>query len=287
MRAEGLDAGFVEDAAAVVPSGELRVEGGRSVLLAEGHWADIVRDRRGGWVRGGLARLRLVVAAVPCLLIAVLSPRGGEAVAAANVGAGFDEARRVAPVAWRMLTFAGVITAAIWLFTWSWVVGIAVTVVVLVLVVVAIVMPGSVVEHVRFASAGGDELAEILARVSAAVSFTEENCERVWVIAHSQGGYLAHRVLWEGAHPRVRRFTGVASGLRPITIARAVRSGRMLAAGWIHLFGTGLLSFGLLLALQPGACSLSSRWCPHSLPGLSGSRSLPCLFRTRKRSSRS
>jgi hypothetical protein len=79
MRAEGLGAEFAEDPAGEVPSGELRVEGARSLLLAEGHWADIVRDRRGGWVRGGLARLRLVIAAFPYLLIAVLSPRGAEA----------------------------------------------------------------------------------------------------------------------------------------------------------------------------------------------------------------
>lgn len=280
LRVEGLDAAFVEDAQTPVPSGELRIEGGRSLLLVEGHWADIVRDRREGWVRGGLARLRFVLAVFPYLLIAVLSPRGAEEAAAARgssvsgvarraeparggwarvrrllapeLGVGFEEARRFAPTAWRMLTFAGVITATIWLFTLPWFVGVAVTAVVLVAAIVAIAMPGSVVEHVRFAAAGGDELADILARVGAAISYAEQNCERVWVIAHSQGGYLAHRVLQGGAHPRVRRFTGVASGLRPITIARAAASGRMIAAGWIHVLGMGILTFGMIVAVQPG-----------------------------------
>ncbi|MFJ6368351.1 hypothetical protein ACIQK5_09250 [Streptomyces virginiae] len=103
--------------------------------------------------------------------------------------------------------------------------------------------------HVRVAATDEDRTQQLLAHLHRKVEWMERHCDEVVVIAHSQGGYLMHRVLSQNAgrrHPKVRRFIGVGSGLKPISLLKTFDNSRIgpgmwafvgLAPGW--LWGLG------------------------------------------------
>ncbi|MFJ2913246.1 hypothetical protein ACIO8F_28275 [Streptomyces sp. NPDC087228] len=77
--------------------------------------------------------------------------------------------------------------------------------------------------HVRVAAVDEERTRHLLAHLHRKVAWMERHCDEVVVVAHSQGGYLMHRVLSptaERRHPKVRRFIGVGSGLKPISLLK-------------------------------------------------------------------
>ncbi|MEV0847187.1 hypothetical protein AB0J21_15175 [Streptomyces sp. NPDC049954] len=77
--------------------------------------------------------------------------------------------------------------------------------------------------HVRVAAVDDEQTRQLLAHLHRKVAWMERHCDEVVVVAHSQGGYLMHRVLSPTAdrrHPKVRRFIGVGSGLKPISLLK-------------------------------------------------------------------
>ncbi|MFE2304840.1 hypothetical protein [Streptomyces sp. NPDC059411] len=77
--------------------------------------------------------------------------------------------------------------------------------------------------HVRVAAVDEERTQQLLAHLHRKLEWMERHCDEVVVVAHSQGGYLMHRVLSPTAdqrHPKVRRFIGVGSGLKPISLLK-------------------------------------------------------------------
>ncbi|NYD55291.1 hypothetical protein [Microbacterium pseudoresistens] len=266
LAAQGLSSGFEEHGDG--SAGVLRIDGGRPVFLAEAFWADIVADARAGGLRGALLRLRFAFASMPYLIVGAVGFRAGHAGAApppqhsarlvrffrSFFGLDAGEIARYAPLAWRVLPLYGAAVALTALFALAWWAGLSVLVGVVLVLLLVLAMPGSIVEHIRMAAEDGADLERIRQRVSEQISAVEERCERVWVIAHSQGGYIAHSLL-AGAdtsvHPRVTRLTGLASGLRPIRLAGLASHGRVLASSWLTLLSTAFMTVGFLQGMEP------------------------------------
>lgn len=105
----------------------------------------------------------------------------------------------------------------------------------------------NVIWHVRVAAMHEDQTEILLTHLHKKISWMEKHCNNVIVIAHSQGGYLIHRVLssTEFRHPRVRRFVGIGSGLKPITILRAFRQAQFNAAVWASVLSVPALMWSL------------------------------------------
>ncbi|MFD6889242.1 hypothetical protein [Streptomyces sp. NPDC059957] len=77
--------------------------------------------------------------------------------------------------------------------------------------------------HVRVAAVDEARTQLLLVHLHRKLAWMERHCDEVVVVAHSQGGYLMHRVLSPTAgqrHPKVRRFIGVGSGLKPISLLK-------------------------------------------------------------------
>lgn len=260
------------------PQSRVDIHGAPSVLLAEAYWADAI-SALNGWDLHRVGRQLLALARMtPFLLAGAVGPRAHEPdpshtipQAGANSSSLWNQVRALAPMLWRMATLYGV---AIGL---SLLIGAAVTrhwlAFALILLAVALVVllgKSKLLGQVRIAALEDTEIAPALTRIRDSLGQMEAVCDEVWVIAHSQGGYLAHRVLTEdgsNAHPRVKRFTGVASGLRPIQLASLVRSAWWTALGWIGLAGGVFAAVFLVLMLTPGGL-LSPSW----LSGLLGTR---------------
>ncbi|WP_327413376.1 hypothetical protein [Streptomyces sp. NBC_01233] len=99
--------------------------------------------------------------------------------------------------------------------------------------------------HVRVAALDEERTQALLSHLHRKLHWMEAQCDEVVVVAHSQGGYLMHRVLSPTANrsrPKVRRFIGVGSGLKPIGLLRSfdrsglttlLWSGILVMPGWI------------------------------------------------------
>jgi len=81
----------------------------------------------------------------------------------------------------------------------------------------------NLIGHVRVAASQTvGQASEISTRIDEAVSRICSYSNSVTVLAHSQGGFLAHKQLFKSRHRRnISRLIGVGSGLRPITVLSA------------------------------------------------------------------
>lgn len=92
--------------------------------------------------------------------------------------------------------------------------------------------------HVVVAIENNGEYKKIRERIREHVAAAAENSDQVMVIAHSQGGFIAHDVLSSPDRPEgVTALVGLGSGLKPILILRHLKHPRRLAAAWIILVG--------------------------------------------------
>lgn len=239
------------------PQSRIDIDRAPSVLLAEAYWADAIPTLTGWSPRRSVRQLLALIRMLPFLLAGALGPRAHEPdLADDSSEPTWRQLRDLAPMLWRMATLYGVIIGASLLAgaaaTQPW---LAAALIAAALLLVAFLGTSRLLGQVRVAAMEDAELAPALARIRAALAHAEAMCDEVWVIAHSQGGYLAHRVLTEdgrNAHPRVKRMTGIASGLRPIHLAAVARSARWTASGWIMLTSGMFAAVLLVLMLTPG-----------------------------------
>ena len=106
----------------------------------------------------------------------------------------------------------------------------------------------NVVGHVVVAATGSAELRKIHDRVEECLTWAHETAKTVIVVAHSQGGYVAHDVLSnaDASRQRVVDLVGVGSGLKPIWLLRQMHRPRVLAASWIALLSVAAGEWFLL-----------------------------------------
>lgn len=114
----------------------------------------------------------------------------------------------------------------------------------------------NLVWHVRMAATDEERTRQLLSHLHGRLRWMERHCDEVVVVAHSQGGYLMHRVLSPAAaerHPKVRRLVGVGSGLKPISLLKTLHSGGIGSAVWmaagvvpLYLWALAPLMWGLL-----------------------------------------
>lgn len=241
--------------------GEMRIEDSHRILFADAHWASIVTASRIGGIKGLAVRLKFVLSVFPYLLVGAIGPRSNSSNKdskherswlATLCDIEIEEIRGLAPTLWRFLgpIFGLVGLAATFLYAW-WA-GIAVLGFLILVLVIVLAWPNNVVEHVRFAVAAGAELEQIQRRVSKTIAEVEQRCDRVWLLAHSQGGFVAHKVLLETPHPRVERFTAIASGLRPLKLATLAQNKLWILGGWVHLLGSFIMCIAVLMGLETG-----------------------------------
>lgn len=108
----------------------------------------------------------------------------------------------------------------------------------------------NLIGHVRVAASQAvGKNSEIASRVNEAVSQICSTSNRVTILAHSQGGFLAYDQLSKSQQRcKVSRLIGVGSGLRPITTLAACENKRKILGIWL-IFFLNLLSILLLLCV--------------------------------------
>jgi hypothetical protein len=116
----------------------------------------------------------------------------------------------------------------------------------------------NVVGHIVVAASEASELERIRSRVRGCIDWTLDRCDRVLVVAHSQGGFVCHSILATAAEPSppkgVRGLIGVGSGLKPIWLLKQLSNSKIAAAVWITTIATAIGEasiFSLLSGTDP------------------------------------
>lgn len=95
--------------------------------------------------------------------------------------------------------------------------------------------------HVIVAMEGRAAYGQITARVQACLDTAAQHSQRIIVVAHSQGGFIAHELLVGARRPRqVTELIGLGSGLKPISLLRVFHKPRVLVGIWIGITGAAL-----------------------------------------------
>ena len=246
----------------------IEVDGQASTLIVEAHWASVVGTMRRNGALPGIRRLWFILRVLPYLLPALIAPRFHETPGNGRSSTPHSRRRWLASLrsdADEIVSLAPTMARALTLYTVLFGTGLALTalpplaavgvfVVAFVALVAFLGSSRDVSEHVRLATLADGELRPVLDRIAASLDLADEQCEEIWVIGHSQGGYLAHRLLADRANrwPAVRRFTGVASGVRPIRLVSDVTD-RAATAAWMTLLSAVLVAIGVVLLFEPGA----------------------------------
>lgn len=222
------------------------------VLITEAHWADAYRGRRLLGTLPWLARIG------PAMVLPFM-PDGRDRMSETPTG------HEVAQAEVRLLMrFAGIFFVLVFLASiprpvlWA-VIGVGLSVVALMMLDPRFNLAG----HVRMAAAEEDGLKAVQQRIEEVIEATRAVSSKVVVVAHSQGGYLAHRTLAAMAPSDITLIT-VGSGLRPITALRVMGSQRRFSVGsWVALLGVMSGEVWLLTHLRP-----SEVFSPFVLAGI-------------------
>ncbi|PSK69008.1 hypothetical protein C6W96_28140 [Streptomyces sp. CS149] len=206
----------------------------RRALFAEALWADTFTALGRPSIR---RTLTFLVASLP-LLFWVVGPdrRDLRVLTSADRG---PQTRREAGLAqlrlmWRLLTVAVIATALAYGISLA-AHSLLVSVLLLGLLAWFARSRRNLLWHVRVAAVDEERTRQLLAHLHRKVAWMERHCDEVVIVAHSQGGYLMHRVLSPTAaqrHPKVRRFIGVGSGLKPISLLKTFDSSGIGPSLW-------------------------------------------------------
>ncbi|MFD0352789.1 hypothetical protein ACFVHW_03445 [Streptomyces sp. NPDC127110] len=205
-------------------------------LFAEARWSDVFA----GLSKPSLRRtLSFAVMSLPLLAWVVgpdrrdLAVLRGEPSKSPFPSFSSAENQAVGRLIWRLTTLAVLALAMLYVLLAS-------SALLLLLLLVGLAWWGrshwNLVWHVRMASIDEEGTEQLLSHLHRRLRWMEGHCDEVVVVAHSQGGYLMHRVLSPAAaerHPGVRRLVGVGSGLKPITLLKTLHSGGIGPAVWL------------------------------------------------------
>ncbi|MFF4404339.1 hypothetical protein [Streptomyces sp. NPDC001404] len=167
------------------------------------------------------------------------------------------EVRHFMRIAWRLLTLIVLLSASMALVS-------AYPLVTFVIGLVAVVVLGTrlnLADHVITAAARDAEREALLDYLEDRLRWLERRCDKLVVIAHSQGGYLAHQLLARDGgrnQAKVVRFVGVGSGLKPISVLRWTRRPAVFTVSWLLPFASLSLSWGTLPLLSDTSVAASA-----------------------------
>lgn len=246
---------------------ELEISTSKPSAIIEVHWADIVEQEREKGIGAAVRRSGRLLVALPILIMLAVMPRYHEdftsgtyskeaAQKTSKKGSGaLTEMLALAPTVWRMATwFTILLILSLGLTAYLWP-----TVAILVALAVGVLLYAQsrfdVFEHLAIASKGGRALDAVNVRTNNALSYASENSEHVWVIGHSQGGYITHQLLStlpDGRYPKVRKYTGLASGLKPISVLREVSNRQWIIYAWANVLSNALIVGGVVRVFEPG-----------------------------------
>ncbi|MFB6604302.1 hypothetical protein ACFCXR_37295 [Streptomyces noursei] len=222
------------------------------VVFAEALWSNrFVRLPR--W-RRVLLTLGYLAWKLPAVLMLVGPDRRDRAVGLPSTGFGL-----LTRFAWRMFTLLVLSAALLTLATAHLWIALAIALVALGLLATRL----NLVEHVITAAAREVEREALLDYLEDRLRWLERRCDAIVIVAHSQGGYLAHQLLARDGgrnQKKVTRFVGVGSGLKPIWVLRQTRRPAVLAVSWLLPAASLCLAWGLLpLAADPSGMAAATK----------------------------
>lgn len=238
-----------------------------TVLIAEAVWAD--RFRRPPWYLRWLLTLGYVLLSLPAVLLLVgpdrrdrsfwaptetsfkrtflSSLRDGLRPGAFLISPDF---RHVARMGWRFLTSVVLLAAfTALLMEHPWWAAICAA--------VLIVLLGTrlnVADHVITAAARDQEREKLLDFLEERLRWMRTHCDKIVIVAHSQGGFLAHQLMARHGgrnQSKVVRLIGVGSGLKPIWLLQQIKRPLVWAVAWMLPIASLCLAWGTSPLIEP------------------------------------
>lgn len=118
----------------------------------------------------------------------------------------------------------------------------------LVLIILAFIAIIELFNYIRIAVEGKKELLDIEEGIRKDISLFPKTVKKISIVAHSQGGYLAYKLL-ENKSPeakKVHRLFCVGSGIIPITILKEASMKRIIYSWFLFLLFISLVILGTL-----------------------------------------
>ncbi|MFJ8442396.1 lipase family protein [Kitasatospora griseola] len=112
----------------------------------------------------------------------------------------------------------------------------------------------NLVDHVMTAAVRDQEREELLDYLEDRLQWMRERCDKIVIVAHSQGGFLAHQLMtrYGGRNQKnVIRLVGVGSGLKPIWILNQARQPFVSAVAWMLPMASACLAWGTSPLIEP------------------------------------
>ncbi|WP_138894680.1 alpha/beta hydrolase [Streptomyces chryseus] len=245
-----------------------------TVLIAEAVWAD--RFRRPPWYLRWLLTLGYVLLSLPAVLLLVGPDRRDRSFWAptetsfkhtflSSLRDGLrpgtfltsPDFRHMARMGWRFLTLLVLLAASMALLMehpW-WTVGGAAVVIVLLCTRL------NVADHVIMAAARNQERERLLDFLEERLRWMREHCDKIVIIAHSQGGFLAQQLMARHGgrnQSKVIRLVGVGSGLKPIWFLQQIRRPLAWAVAWMLPIASLCLVWGASPLIEPSNSEIAA-----------------------------
>lgn len=253
------------------------------VLMAEAVWSD--QFRRPRWWLRWLVTLGYLARCLPAVLLLIGPDRRDRSVILddAHDGRGFwtylreslgfgflltPEYQHMARVSWRLLTLLVCVfglTALTAAHPW---VALGVGICILVLLCSRL----NVGDHVITAAARDHEREGLLNYLEDRLRWLEARCDDIVIVAHSQGGYLAHQLLARDGgrnQAKVVRFVGVGSGLKPIWLLRQARHPVVWLVAWLLPIASVFMAWGTAPLMDPGLSANAAALTGSATAGMS------------------
>lgn len=245
-----------------------------TVLVAEAVWSD--RFRRPAWYLRWLLTVIYLVRSLPAVLLLVGPDRRDRSFWVSTETSfkstflrsirnglwpiGFltsPDTRHMGRMGWRFLTSLVLLAALIALLSeHPWVAGAAAGALIALLSTRL-----NVADHVIMAAVRDQEREELLAYLEDRLRWMQAHCDEIVIVAHSQGGFLAHQLMARhgGRNQRkVIRLVGVGSGLKPIWILQQARRPFVAAVAWVLPLASICLAWGASPLIEPSSSEVAA-----------------------------
>lgn len=118
----------------------------------------------------------------------------------------------------------------------------------LVLIIITFIAIIKLFNYIRIAVEGKNELLDIEEGIRKDISLFPKTVKSISIVAHSQGGYLAYKLLENNSSEakKVHRLFCVGSGIIPITILKEASMKRLICGWLLFLIFISMVTYGIL-----------------------------------------